>query len=249
MKQPYRTAQIARLIGVHPNTIRFYEELRLLPKIPRTESGYRIFDDRHLAQLRFLRVAFRAEIISDRLRQEVYAIVKTAAMGDLDGAYRDTANYLAHLRAEKSRAEEAISIAWNITMDSESPDEEIIFHGRVKAAESLGVTIDVLRDWERNGLLEVPRDANKYRKYGLTEMKRLKVIRILRSAHYSMMSIRRMLARLDREDADIREALNTPDEEEDVITAADHYVTALDSAEKDALEMMKMLDAMQKTKT
>jgi DNA-binding transcriptional MerR regulator len=134
-------------------------------------------------------------------------------------------------------------------MDNESPDEEIIFHGRVKVAESLGVTIDILRDWERNGLLEVPRNANKYRKYGLFEMKRLKIIRILRCAHYSMMSIRRMLARLDRENADIREALNTPDEEEDVITAADQYITALDSAENDAWEMMKMLDTMKKTKT
>lgn len=75
----YRTAQIAEMIGVHPNTIRFYEEMKLLPVIPRTESGYRIFNDRHLGQLRLLRTAFRAEIISDRLRQEVYEIVKRAA--------------------------------------------------------------------------------------------------------------------------------------------------------------------------
>jgi len=84
----YKTAQIAKMIGVHPNTIRFYEEMRLLPAIPRTQSGYRIFNDRHLGQLQLLRTAFRAEIISDRLRQQVYEIVKTAAADDIDGAYQ-----------------------------------------------------------------------------------------------------------------------------------------------------------------
>jgi methylated-DNA-protein-cysteine methyltransferase-like protein len=77
----YKTAQIAKLIGVHPNTIRFYEEMQLLPVIPRTESGYRIFNERHLEQLRLLRTAFRAEIISDKLRQEVYEIVKRIPKG------------------------------------------------------------------------------------------------------------------------------------------------------------------------
>lgn len=46
----YKTSHIAEMIGVHPNTIRFYEEMKLIPVIPRTESGYRIFNDRHLEQ-------------------------------------------------------------------------------------------------------------------------------------------------------------------------------------------------------
>jgi len=83
----YQTAQIAKLIGVHPNTIRFYEGMKLIPVIPRTASGYRIFNDRHLEQLQLLRTAFQAEIISSRLRQEVFEIVKTAAAADIDGAY------------------------------------------------------------------------------------------------------------------------------------------------------------------
>jgi len=63
----YKTAQIAALIGVHPNTIRFYEGMKLLPVIPRTEGGYRIFNDAHLRQLMLLRTAFHTEIIKDRL--------------------------------------------------------------------------------------------------------------------------------------------------------------------------------------
>lgn len=30
----YKTAQIAKIIGVHSNTIRFYEQMQLLPVIP-----------------------------------------------------------------------------------------------------------------------------------------------------------------------------------------------------------------------
>ncbi|RFZ79164.1 MerR family transcriptional regulator [Lacrimispora amygdalina] len=242
----YKTTQIAKIIGVHPNTIRFYEEMQLLPVIPRTKSGYRIFDDRHLEQLRLLRTAFRAEIISDRLRKEVYDIVKTAAVGDASGAYQSTQRYLEHLREERKRAEEAIRITLDIIENNEKTDETVVFSGRVEAAEILGITIDVLRDWERNGLILVPRSSNGHRKYGVKEMNRLKIIRTLRNAHYSMMSILRMLNRLDQGDRNIREVLDTPGEEEDIVCAADRYITALGLAENDALKMTEMLEIMMK---
>jgi DNA-binding transcriptional MerR regulator len=242
----YKTAQIAEIIGVHPNTIRFYEEMKLLPVIPRTESGYRIFNDRHLEQLRLLRTAFRAEIISDRLRKEVYEIVKTAATDDIDGAYHSTQSYLEHLRKEKIKAEEAICITLDIIEEISKSDETVVFCGRLKVAEILGITIDVLRDWERNGLIAVPRGSKGYREYGLKEMNRLKIIRTLRNAHYSMMSILRMLNRLDQGDKNIRNVIDTPGEEEDIVCAADRYVTALSLAEEDAQEMLEILKLMMK---
>lgn len=245
---PYRTAQIAKLIGVHPNTIRFYEEMELLPVIPRNKIGYRVFNDRHVEQLRLLRTAFRAEIISSRLRQEVFEIVKTAAAEDIEGAYVGAQKYLEHLKAEKSGAEEAIEITLDIIENKDPEDEGLVFAGRNKTAEILGVTMDVLRDWERNGLIQVPRNSRGFRTYGTKEMKRLKIIRTLRNAHYSMMSILRMLNRLDKGEMNVREAINTPGEDEDIMCAADRYITALSMAEKDAAEMLDILAAMQKKK-
>ena len=240
----YKTSQIAQLIGVHPNTIRFYEEMQLLPVIPRTESGYRIFYDRHLDQLRLLRTAFRAEIISDRLRQEAYEIVKMAAANDLSGAAQFTQRYLEHLREEKAKAEEAIRITLDIIDNTKNLDVAVIFNGRQEMANLLGITIDVLRDWERNNLLVVPRDAKGSRMYGRTELNRLKIIRTLRNAHYSMMSILRMLNRLDQGDGNIRDTIDTPGEEEDIVCAADRYITALSLAEKDAMDMIEMIGRM-----
>jgi hypothetical protein len=55
------------------------------------------------------------------------------------------------------------------------------------------------------------------------------------------MSILRMLNRLDQGDMNIRKVIDTPAEEEDIVCAADRYITALSMAEKDALEMLDML--------
>jgi DNA-binding transcriptional MerR regulator len=111
----------------------------------------------------------------------------------------------------------------------------------------LGVTVDVLRNWERNGLIQVPRNAKRYGVYGLDELNRLKIIRTLRHAHYSIMSILRMLKRLDNGEMDLREAINTPNADEDIVRAADRYITSLNMAEKDAMEMLRILGLLRKS--
>jgi DNA-binding transcriptional MerR regulator/energy-coupling factor transporter ATP-binding protein EcfA2 len=183
---------------------------------------------------------------NETVRQEVFEIVKTSAVDDFEGAYLGTQKYLEHLKEEKAGAEEAIRITLDIIKNSNTLDENTIFKGRIETAGMLGITIDVLRDWERNGLIKVPRNSNRYRKYGLKELNRLKIIRTLRNAHYSMMSILRMLNQLDYGEINIREVIDTPSEEEDIVCAADRYITALSMAEKDVLEMLNILDAMQK---
>lgn len=240
----YRTAQMARMIGVHPNTIRFYERMELLPTIPRTKNGYRTFDDRHLAQLQLLRTAFRTEIISSSLRHEVLGIVKAAASGDLQRAWSDTLKYLEHLRKERANAEEAIRLTLEILGDHDTPDEEAALTGRNETAEMLGITMDVLRNWERNGLIHVPRNSRGWHRYGPKEIRRLKIIRTLRNAHYSMMSILRMLKKLDNGRMDLREIIDTPGPDEEIVCAADRYISALSTAEGDALKMMDILGAM-----
>ena len=49
--------RLAKLSGVRPDTIRFYERSGLLPKPQRLASGYRIYDDAALKQVRFIRKA------------------------------------------------------------------------------------------------------------------------------------------------------------------------------------------------
>ncbi len=51
------TAKVAREGGVNVETIRYYERHGLLPKAPRTPSGYRVFTTDSVQRLRFIRRA------------------------------------------------------------------------------------------------------------------------------------------------------------------------------------------------
>ena len=115
-----------------------------------------------------------------------------------------------------------------------------------EAARLLRLTTDVLRDWERNGLLTVPRDPhNRYRLYGAAEIGRLRVIRMLRRAGYSMMAILRMLLHLDRgEGGDLRQVLDTPRSGEDIYSAADQWLSTLAEQERRAADLIGQLEEM-----
>ena len=82
----YKTAEIAAAIGIHPNTVRLYEELELIPKPERRPNGYRVFTDFHIEQIRLARLAFRVEVLQNGLRKKAVQMVKSSAAGNFDTA-------------------------------------------------------------------------------------------------------------------------------------------------------------------
>ncbi len=46
--------QLAEHAGLNPKTIRYYEEIGVLPAARRTPAGYRMYDETDLARLRFI---------------------------------------------------------------------------------------------------------------------------------------------------------------------------------------------------
>lgn len=59
--------ELAEQAGVNPKTIRYYEEVGLLPDPRRTDSGYRIYDERDAARLRFVRRAQQLDLRLDEI--------------------------------------------------------------------------------------------------------------------------------------------------------------------------------------
>ena len=53
----YRIGEATEKVGISADTLRYYEKIRLLPAISRTDSGIRIYDDRDLSRLRFIKRA------------------------------------------------------------------------------------------------------------------------------------------------------------------------------------------------
>jgi len=49
------TGELAKRAGVNLESVRFYEREGLLPCPPRTRSGYRSYDQRHLETIRFIK--------------------------------------------------------------------------------------------------------------------------------------------------------------------------------------------------
>jgi DNA-binding transcriptional MerR regulator len=236
---------VAAAVGVHPNTVRLYEQWGFLPQIPRTLSGYRLVTAHHVALMRMARVALRGPWPGRAIRESALSIVRQAAADDLGGALESAYRHLALVRAEQARADAAARLlerwAQGVAVDA---SEEWLRIGQ--AAERLGVTSDMLRSWERNGLLRVPRHpANGYRRYGAAELGRCRVIRMLRQAGYGMMAILRMMRALDGgQSGDLRQALDTPRPDEDVYMAADHWLSALAELEARALDVIDQLENM-----
>ena len=112
----------------------------------------------------------------------------------------------------------------------------------------MGVSMDTLRNWEMNGLLTVKRKQNGYRVYTDKDIRRLKVIRSLRCANYSLEAILGLLSQLSQNpNVDIKAALNTPKEDETIIAVCDRLITSLSEAEDNAKRIIHKLKKMKIT--
>lgn len=239
----YRTSEIAKIIGIHPNTVRLYEELELIPKPDRMPNGYRVFTDLHIEQFRLARLAFQVEVLQSGLRKKIVQMIKVSAAGDYDKALELTEGYRMQLRQEIANAEEAIDIVKRI-LDGRQ-EENVHTMKRKEVSEYLNISMDTLRNWEMNGLLTVRRRQNGYRVYTDDDIRRLKIIRSLRFANYSLEAILTMLGQVSKYPGiDIKRALDTPKEDTEIIAVCDKLVTSLTKAESNAEKMLDKLKEM-----
>ena len=239
----YRTSEIAKIIGIHPNTVRLYEELELIPKPDRMPNGYRVFTDLHIEQFRLARLAFQVEVLQNGLRKKIVQMIKVSAAGDYDKALELTEGYRMQLRQEIANAEEAIDIVKRI-LDGRQ-EENVHTMKRKEVSEYLNISMETLRNWEMNGLLTVRRRQNGYRVYTDDDIRRLKIIRSLRCANYSLEAILTMLGQVSKYPGiDIKRALDTPKEDTEIIAVCDKLVTSLTKAESNAEKMLDKLKEM-----
>lgn len=240
----YRTTEVAQIIGIHPNTVRLYEELELIPKPARRKNGYRMFTDFHIAQFRLARTALKVEVLQNGLRKKAIDIIKTSATGNIEGAEKITKSYLRQIKQEQRNAEEAIEIVKHLLSGDEQEIGKLHLT-RKQMAAYLQISMDTLRNWELNGLLTVKRKQNGYRVYSDEDIRRLKIIRSLRCANYSLSAILRMLSELSRNpQTNIEEVLNNPKETDDIISVCDKLLTSLRYAEENAEYMLVLLGKM-----
>jgi MerR family mercuric resistance operon transcriptional regulator len=95
---PLSIGALSRLTGVHIETIRYYERVKMLPAPPRTEAGRRSYGQSHRRTLGFIR----------RARDLGFSLDEIRALLDLDGSGRAScaevreiaSRHLANVRAK-----------------------------------------------------------------------------------------------------------------------------------------------------
>ncbi|MBR5596816.1 MAG: MerR family transcriptional regulator [Lachnospiraceae bacterium] len=236
----YTTTEVAKIIGIHPNTVRMYEEWGLIPLAERKSNGYRIFTDFHIEQLRLARIAFQIEVLQNGLRKKVVETIKLSAKRDFDKALMFAEEYRSQIQREQRNAEESIGIAKQILSGKSVGDT--LFLKRKEVSDYLDISMDTLRNWERNGLLQVKRRQNGYRAYTNDDIERIKMIRTLRLANYSLEAILRMIHALEHNPkVDMKQVLNTPQADADIVSVCDRLIVSLKDAEENVDKMIHIL--------
>lgn len=241
-----RTSDLAREVGVSVNTIRLYEASGYLSPVTRGSNAYRQYSKLHLEQARLAHLALHWPYVGDK--ELLIDLVKSSASGDLGMAMEFAYQYLACVRVERTYAEAAIEFLERWAAGHAMDISHHPMHIR-QAALHLNVSIDMLRNWERNGLLTVPRDpANQYRLFGSTEIGRLRVIRTLVKCGFSLMAVLNMLQQFDSGNAgNLREALNIPRDKssyETIGSAADRWLASLLELEQRARAIIQQIGSM-----
>lgn len=243
MQKLYSTSAVAKIIGIHPNTVRLYESLGLITAPLRKENGYRIFTELHVSQFKLARVAFQIEVLQNGLRKKAVDIVKQSACCDFDGALTLTEDYIIAIEAEIQNACEAVNIVQELLGKTVGRNTSSLT--RKEVSDQLNITMDTLRNWEMNGLIKIKRRENGYRVYTDEDILRLKIIRTLKCANYSLSAILRMLNTLDKECyINIGKVLNTPRSDEEIISVCDKLVVSLNNAKSNAFLIKRMLIEM-----
>lgn len=96
----------------------------------------------------------------------------------------------------------------------------------------IGVSIDVIINWERNGMLEIPRNnKNNYRVYSENELILLKIMKVIRDENYSTQCVGNMIKKIK---ANNFEFLNKDDE----------LLSSIEEKEKDIKKLISHLSTL-----
>lgn len=248
-----RTSDLARAVGIHPNTVRRYVDRGILPPVEYSPSGYRRFTEHHLDCLRLARQVYCNQYPGKGIFQSGVRIVQVTVSGELADARELAHRHLALVQAERAQADIAADLlerwASGTPADATIPTTRPLQIGQV--AHLLDITHDILRNWDRNGLIDIPRNpANGYRFYGPQEISRLRVIRMLSRSGYSMSAILRMIIQLDQgKKTDLRRALDTPRPDEDVYLASDRWLSTLADQEQRAHTIIALIEEFMQKQT
>jgi len=234
-----KISQVSKLTNTPASTIRDYEALAFIEPTIRSTSGYRVFNKRHILQIKLCRLVFR-EFINKHLRRASLQVLYAATQGDMPLCHQYIEEYIASLEAEIKKANEAIEIIKKWISPSGKHEEKTGYTLKM-AAECIGTTKETIRNWERNGLLLEKFTPYQRRIYKASDIERMKLIYMLAQTGYSIMAIYKYFSALSHCSHNALQVLIDPDTEDDLFSIQDRWLQALISAKADGIQMLAII--------
>ncbi|AKN31528.1 MerR family transcriptional regulator [Clostridium carboxidivorans P7] len=238
-KKIYNVIGLARIYGIHPNTVRLYEKLGFISKAKRNMNNYRIFEELHVLQIKVCRCIFGYAFTNRHIRNAGNEIMWSIAKKHWDEAEQNTDCYIQMIEQEIKKAQKSCEMLQNWA--NSIRDNEILLEkkmlSRKDIADYMGVTAEAIRNWERNGLI-LPEEvgAKGEKLYSSTDLGRIHIIYMLLQSGYSMASIHRSISMYDKGHAELVASALDCQEYDDFISVGDRWL----------YELNKLLEAAQK---
>jgi len=193
---PYlRTKDLAEAVGIGVQQVRNYEADGFLPPVERSPSGYRRYTRQHLAALKAAKQLIRGYggALAQQMMQAAHQGQLTRALALIDGRHAE----LAKTRLQLEQTLAALSVlAAQLPSETQAHSSEPLRVGA--AARLVGVRVSAMRFWEQQGLLQPARErGSRYRLYDQRQIRRLRIVALLRQANYDFAAIRTALDELE----------------------------------------------------
>src|SRR5690349_10373936 len=189
-----RTKDLAEAAGVSLQQVRNYEAGGLIPAVERSPSGYRRYTRQHLMALQAAK-----QVIGGYGWPTAQQIMQALHQGRLADALALIDERHAEIAALRRQLEQTLAalrvLAAQLPPASPHHSERI----RVGvAARLVGVRVSAVRFWEQLGLLHPLREhGSNYRLYDERQLRRLRIVALLRQAHNDFAAIRTTLDELE----------------------------------------------------
>lgn len=243
----YQPIDLARMFDVHPNTVRLYEKSSYISKAVRNQNGYRKFTELHVLQLQICRRIFGYPFTKRHIRDTGNDLLHSIAEQDWPKSRIAFEKYIEAIRQEIILAERAgkILLDWSSSKSDSAKKIGSKKYSRKEVAEMFGVTIEAVRNWERNGLVHaVPLETEKQVVYSEEMIDRFYVIYMLRQAGYSISAIHRSMRNFDqREPNNVLSSLHQPDQDE-LISVGDRWLYELKKLERNGTDIPAIIDRL-----
>ncbi|CAH0122162.1 hypothetical protein PAE9249_04704 [Paenibacillus sp. CECT 9249] len=196
MDKTFTPKQMAKRLHVSTTTLRRYEDLDLVPDVPRTASNRRYYTPVHVQAfiaLRALRKGFDIPVS--------YDVMSLLKKGCLEQALWKINLQQYNIQAEKQRVEEVMSLIQQ-TDFSKYRNMQVTEEMKIgEVAAIAGVNPSAIRHWEKEGLIRSKRNPeNGYRAFTSRELKKIIVLSSLRKTVFFIESMKQLLEALETHD-------------------------------------------------